>query len=91
MSGYCQDCGNTQCLCDEIAADEAGRKAHSLQRHCYAALVKHWRDCAKGIADNYWKLRQVAPAAAERAKARSETYADCAHQLEEAMRHNAPN
>ena len=23
MSGYCEDCGNTQCLCAEIAADEA--------------------------------------------------------------------
>lgn len=23
MSGYCPDCGNTQCLCTEIAADEA--------------------------------------------------------------------
>jgi len=23
MIGYCQDCGNTQCLCTEIAADEA--------------------------------------------------------------------
>ena len=32
MSGYCPDCGNTQCLCKEVAADEAGRKAHSLDR-----------------------------------------------------------
>jgi len=23
MSGYCPDCGNTQCLCKEVAADEA--------------------------------------------------------------------
>lgn len=23
MSGYCPDCGNTQCLCNEIAAYEA--------------------------------------------------------------------
>lgn len=32
MSGYCPDCGNTQCLCTEIAVDEANRKAHSLHR-----------------------------------------------------------
>lgn len=43
MSGYCPDCGNTQCLCKEVAADEA-RAQSSFAASTGSA---NWRDaCA---------------------------------------------
>lgn len=38
MSGYCPDCGNVQCLCKAIAADEAKRP----ERIGSSEIVRCW-------------------------------------------------
>lgn len=33
MSGYCQDCGNTMCLCDEVKADQETYTTIHIQKY----------------------------------------------------------
>ena len=42
MSGYCQDCGNTQCLCTEMAADEAKAESSFAAPHGSANPRNKW-------------------------------------------------
>lgn len=44
MSGYCADCGNTQCICDEIGnvADISKNKTHSVSEVICVKCYDRW-------------------------------------------------
>ena len=53
-----------------------------------SALVKSWRNASQALAQTYRNTRHLHKDSAERCRVRSETYAECAARLEQAMADN---
>jgi len=49
MSGYCPDCGNTLCLCDEIENDEIFTDEwYEIELALYEAIIRDYSKCKTG-------------------------------------------